>query len=431
MALIALLFAASLTAQPASLTLGRDAGADLLLAGSALAKVTLSTSVGSVSEPRREGDVWKARFTPPSRRAPAVALVLAQIEQGADRALVWLSIPLSGSDTMEIETKPGSRVEAEVAGSTIGPLLADGRGRVRLPMVVPPGVKAGTLRITDKLGNMNEKPLDLEPPPFTRLRIAARGEAANSGLPLELEIFVVRADGTPEDRTPGIDADDGDAEIEQHLGPGLWLARFTPAANAAGSALVEAKAAGQRAALEVPVRAPDGTTGYRRWGRPWAISAGFIGGGGATYDGAGVGSALIEGAVKLKSLPLEAVIEGGGSAFTPVTQGFGINATDAHSRSWLLQGGVRGVTQLVRGLDGHATLLIGAQRQRVTLLGANETSRWSWTPHVALALGANLRFGPGRALAQVQFDGARSGAAGLDGSVGGVQVQFGYLVTLR
>jgi hypothetical protein len=50
---------------------------------------------------------------------------------------------------------------------------------------------------------------------------------------------------------------------------------------------------------------------------------------------------------------------------------------------------------------------------------------------VAVALGVNLRLGPGRALAQFQFDGSRSGAAGLAGSLGGVQVQLGYLLTLR
>ena len=46
-------------------------------------------------------------------------------------------------------------------------------------------------------------------------------------------------------------------------------------------------------------------------------------------------------------------------------------------------------------------------------------------------MGVNLRLGPGRALAQLQFDASRSGAAGLDGSLGGVQVQIGYLVAVR
>ena len=63
---------------------------------------------------------------------------------------------------MEIETRPDSEVEAEVAGATIGPVTSDGRGIARLPMVVPPGVQTGRLRITDKLGNMNEKSISLD-----------------------------------------------------------------------------------------------------------------------------------------------------------------------------------------------------------------------------------------------------------------------------
>lgn len=434
MAVIALLVAASLSAEPSRLVLGKDGGADLELTAPAQAKINWSASVGSVSDVRRDGDSWKARFTPPTRRAPSVALILAQIEQGADRELAWLAIPLSGSDTMEIETKPGSNVQAEVAGSTIGPVTADARGSVRLPMVVPPGVKTGTLRITDKLGNMNEKPLDLEPPPFTRLRIAARGESAGPGEPIGLEIFVVRADGTPEDRAaPSIEADEGEAAIEERVAPGVWSARFTFAPGASGSAVVEARGAGQRASLEIPLRSAGGNAPRSaRWdGRPWGLSAGLIGGGGATYDGAGSGSLLLDASVRIPSLPLEAVIEGGGSAFSEVTQGIAQGAVDARSRSWMLQGGVRGATQLARGLDGHAALLIGAQRQRVLLRAAAETFSWSWTPHLALAMGVNLRLGPGRALAQLQFDASRSGAAGLTGSLGGVQVQVGYLVAVR
>ena len=107
MAVIALLAAAAFGASPAKLVLGKDAGADLVLRASARAHVTITASVGTVSEPGRDGDVWRARFTPPSRRAPSVALILAQVDEEGERDLHWLSIPLAGSDTMEIETRPG------------------------------------------------------------------------------------------------------------------------------------------------------------------------------------------------------------------------------------------------------------------------------------------------------------------------------------
>ena len=86
----------------------------------------------------------------------------------------------------------------------------------------------------------------------------------------------------------------------------------------------------------------------------------------------------------------------------------------------------------MRGVDGHVTVLAGAQDQVVHVRSVTSppVDNHSWNPHAALALGANLRLGPGRALAQVQFDSGATGVAGLTGSVGSVQLQLGYLVTV-
>jgi len=117
--LIALLAAAALSAQPAKMVLGKDASADLTLRAPAGAKVTWSTSVGTVSDASRAGDAWHAKFNPPSLHSPSVALVLAQVDEDGDRELHWLAIPLSGSDTLEVETRPGSEVVALVAGARL------------------------------------------------------------------------------------------------------------------------------------------------------------------------------------------------------------------------------------------------------------------------------------------------------------------------
>jgi hypothetical protein len=443
MALIAaLIAAASLAANPARLVLGRDAGADLELRAPAGAKVTLSSSVGTVSELELSGGVFHARFNPPPLKSPTVALVLAQIDEGGERSLAWTSIPMSGSDTMEIETRPGSKVEAEVAGKVIGPVIADKSGTARLPMVVPPGVSKAMLRITDRLGNNTEKPLDLEPPPYSRLRVAARGASASASSPLELEIFVVKPDGAPDDRAQvELNADEGEAEVIERTGHGVYLARYQPPEGKSGTAHLEAKANGQLAGAEVPY-----TSGRLRiarpfWQsalgvqRPWSVSVGLLGGGGATFDGAIAGSALLETALRLEILPVELLAELGGSLFSEVDQrGVPASSVDrTRARSVLLQAGVRLGRQLVRGMDGHATFLIGVQRQSVstTLAAGGVRDQASWPIRYGLALGANARLGPGRALAQIQFDGGPVGVAGLAGSLGGVQLFAGYLFTLR
>jgi hypothetical protein len=441
---LALLLAASISANPAQLVLGKDAGADLEVRAPAGAKVTFSTTVGTVTGAQRHGDVVRARYHTPSLRAPSVALVLAQIDDGGDRELRWISIPLSGFDTMVIETRPGSKVEAQVAGRVQGPMAADGDGTVRLPMVVPPGVRQATLKITDRLGNENEKPLDLDPPPFSRLRVAARAESANPAAPMEVEIFVVRPDGTPDDQAQvTLASADGETTMHGRAGPGVYLAEYLPPEGYRGSAQLEAKANGQLATMEVPVVAAPAGASRSFWRtslgpqRPWSVSAGLLGGLGRSFDGATAGGFVGEVAMRLESLPLELLLDLGGSFLSEIQQYTAVPslAEKVKAHAWLAQIGLRASRQVfLRRLDAHASFGVGLQSQsvRTTLpffLGQVQDS--GIASRVALALGLSYRVGPGRALAQVQVDWASSRVAQLAGSTSGFQAMIGYLLTVR
>ena len=437
---LAVLIAASLSAQPAQLVLGKDSGADLEIRASSGAKVTFSTTIGTVSGAQHEGGMVRARFNAPPLRVPSVALVLAQVEDGGDRELYWLSIPLSGSDTMVIETKPGSKVEATVAGHLVGPVAAAENGNVRLPMVVPPGVRQATLKITDKLGNTTERPLDLEPPPFSRVRLATRAEAVDASSTLEVEIFVVKPDGTPDDEARvALSSPDGETSMRGRIAPGVYLAEYAPAEGQSGSALLEAKANGQLATLDVPVRAGEGARrSFWRLGRqgPWSYSAGILGGLGRSFDGANAGGVLAEVAVRIESSPLEALLDFGGTFLSEVDQYTAAPALSERSKThaWLAQLGIRGSYEVLRALDVHASVGAGLQSQSVSTtlplnLGRFEDS--GVTPRLATALGATYRIGPGRALAQVEFDWSPSRIAQYAGSTSSVQGMLGYLVNVR
>lgn len=439
MALIAALLAASLSADPHSLVLGKDKGAELTLDAPADARVTFSSNVGTVGAARREGDVFRAHFTPPQARVPQVALILAQIERDGGRELSWLSIPLAGADTMEIETRPGASVTAEVGGRKVGPVTADARGIARLPMVVSPGVSTATLHISDKLGNAGDKPLDVTPPPYARMRMAVRETS-----PLEVEVFVVKPDGSPDDSANvELTASAGKAQLQARVAPGVYLATFQPPAGmTSGNVRLEARAGGQHATLEAPVTASRAGRAQEPWWssrsstqRPWAISVGPLGGVGSSFDGATEGTAMLEGAVRLGALPVEAVVDAGWSFFKETDQfrNNAANAERARVQARYLQLGARYATQLTGALAGHATVLAGAQSQVVgrTLPTGAAVAQDAWVPRFALALGVNLNLGPGRALAQVQFDGSPSGKAGLIGSPSGVQAMVGYLFTVR
>ena len=112
MALIALLAAVSFTAAPSALVLGKDAGANLEVRAPGATRVAITASLGLVSQVLAEDGVFHARYTPPPHNAPGVALLLATID---GRELRWLSLPLSGSDVLPLETRPhGSRIEQEL-----------------------------------------------------------------------------------------------------------------------------------------------------------------------------------------------------------------------------------------------------------------------------------------------------------------------------
>jgi len=433
MAAVALLIAASISAQPPQLILGKDSGADLEVEAPTGAKVAFSTSVGTITGAQRQGSVVRARFNAPPLRVPSVALVLAQIDDGNDRELRWLSIPLTGSDTMVIETRPGAKVEAVSAGRVLGQGSAQDDGTVRLPMLVPPGVRTAVLKITDKLGNTTEKPLDLAPPPFSRVRLAARSETA----PIEVEIFVVKPDGTPDDEAKvALTAADGETSMRKRIGPGVYLAEHEPPAGRAGTAHLEAKANGQLATLEVPIHAAPAGARQGRGSGPWAVSAGLLGGLGGAFVGATAGSILAEIAMRIESYPVEALLDLGWTAQSEISQYTGAPALTekAKAHAWLAQIGARGSHDVMRRLAVHGSLAFGLQNQnvRITLpqnLGSFEDSGLS--ARLAIAAGVNYSLGPGRALAQVQLDWTSKRVAQLESSTSGLQGMVGYLVFIR
>lgn len=452
MALIALLAALSFSAAPASLVLGKDAGAELEVRAPPGTRVAITASVGLVGEVRAEGGIYRAHFTPPALPVPTVALLLAVAEEGEARELGWLALPLSGSDTLPLETRPGAAVLAEIGGKTFGPVTADRKGSARLPVVVPPGISIAMLRITDRLGNHSDKPLDLDPPPFSRLRLAARAEAATSGSPLEVEVFVVKPDGTPDNAARvELSTDRGELQPAQPIGPGLYLCRYlAPAGEPSGSVAIEAKAGGRPSAgvgdgsaarggqlsrIELPLRRAQVIIAQPFWQstlatqKPWSHSLGLLGGGGVSFDGAGAGTVLAQFALRLEVLPLEALAEVGGSFFSPVWQAGGERA---HARDLQFNLGARLGYKLARRVDGFVSLTFGVVQQhvRTSLASGKVLELDDGGPRAAFAAGVNVLVGPGRFLAQLQADSAPSGMARLVGSVSALQLFAGYLFDL-
>jgi len=450
-ALTALLaFAVTLSAEPRALTLGRDATAKVEIRvtgafGRRLpgARVTLSTNLGSVSAPEAAGDgTFTASFTPPRSRTPSVAILSADAELEGEHDIGWLALPLSGSDSMTVETRPHSAVVLRILDRTFGPVIADDRGLARIEVVVPPGVAKATMHVEDKLGNTTDRTLNLDPPPFVQMRAVAVGPPqASWDEPLEIEVFTVRRDGTPDPNAEVTGSSErGEVEVSGH-GAGVTTLSFRPAPGASGPALVSVETEEERAELRALVVAPSGRGGRGALARlkPWAISAGVLGSAGATFHGAigFAGSGQV--AVRLAATPFEALLESGGAGWLsfdePAPGAFPGRSESASPSAVLAQLGVRGSRELRRGLDVHASLLFGGQRTAVsaTVYGPPAQAARSdsgFAPRVTLAAGVAWWLGPGRAVVQLQSVYAPS-AGGLDVGLGGLGLQFGYLFSLQ
>jgi hypothetical protein len=199
---------------PDQLTLGVDQTAEISLRAPGAAP-TVRVSAGRLGPLRRGGDgAWHASYTPPTQRAPQVAIFAAVGGPGDDGPLDVLAVPLYGQAQLDTTTEPYARVEVRIGDVTWGPVRADAHGRMRLTVIAAPGVSSGVTVAGDRAGNVHEQPLDLHVPPAGRLLGWCRGDRVEliavdeHGRPSEAERFVLRASvgtlSTPRLVRPGV-----------------------------------------------------------------------------------------------------------------------------------------------------------------------------------------------------------------------------------
>ncbi|MGQ0508611.1 MAG: hypothetical protein ACT4TC_25205 [Myxococcaceae bacterium] len=177
----------------------------------------ISSNVGTVSaaELGRDG-IWRARFSPPPQKFPQVAILYAQKKGTSDRR--WFSIPIHGTDTLKLSTKPNASVEVTV-GTVSFEGVANAAGKVEVPIVAPPGVATAQVKSVDRLGNARVKNVDLEPPPFPRVRFAPQGKATaswNDTGPLVIDLYAIERNGAPSNEDILVNADRGAVVAEKN-----------------------------------------------------------------------------------------------------------------------------------------------------------------------------------------------------------------------
>ncbi len=130
-------------AQPARVVLGRDGSVRVrVLPEQGGGALRWSTSSGQLLPAGEEDGAAVFLWTPPEFRYPSRGLlVFWQVDDGRTPDPVVLEIPLLGRTELEMDTEPGAEVRVRVGDATFGPILANQRGRVRVPIEVPPGIR--------------------------------------------------------------------------------------------------------------------------------------------------------------------------------------------------------------------------------------------------------------------------------------------------
>lgn len=109
--------------------------------------------------------VYAYRWVPPDIRYPLLA-VLAFWEDtpAGPPEITTLHIPMLGRTELEASTAPGARVVVELGGRRFGPVQANRKGRVKVPVEVPPGANEARLLATSK-GLQTDRIARLDLPP--------------------------------------------------------------------------------------------------------------------------------------------------------------------------------------------------------------------------------------------------------------------------
>ena len=152
------------TAEPPEVVLGEDRAVSIRVTGVGATPLYAQSSAGVLVEKESSSPLTRTfRWTPPEVRYPGVALFLFWQPSPAGPEAAVLRIPLIGQTTLRMETEPAASVEVQVGGAVFGPVAADARGRVAVPIRVPPDVTKALVTATSE-GRRTTRTVDLDVP---------------------------------------------------------------------------------------------------------------------------------------------------------------------------------------------------------------------------------------------------------------------------
>ncbi len=150
---------------PERFVLGVQSSAELLVHGlEKHADLRFAASSGTLTAVAELRGVYALRWVPPEVRYPAWVVLLVWDARDREGRVAVARVPLWGRTELEMSTEPNAEVRVEVGGQSFGPVRADARGRVQVPIEVPPGVKGAQVIATAPGGRQLTRTVPLEVP---------------------------------------------------------------------------------------------------------------------------------------------------------------------------------------------------------------------------------------------------------------------------
>jgi hypothetical protein len=184
--------------------------------------IRIHVNTGGISELSQIGPGrYASTYTMPADYFPRFALIAAVGTCAGTPVEGYTVLPLFGTGEVEVKSQPRSQVTLKIADRVFGPKKTNAWGRVRIPIVVPPG---------HFVGIAGDKTVDLKLPPVNRIvAIADRLEikAGDEGRTI-VWVFAIDSKGNPlEHGAISIQSTKGTTTPTERVDPGVYRSYYT------------------------------------------------------------------------------------------------------------------------------------------------------------------------------------------------------------
>ncbi len=175
--------------EPERLVAGKTPTARVLVRGlPGKGAIEVLVNVGQVSGISMEGNNVRFKYTLPSGPMPRMACVLLWRKGGEGAAAIRM--PIFGEALVPIETAPRARVRVRVGKKQHGPFKSGRKGKLEVPLMVPPGIAHVDVESTARTGLKTTKSVGIERPAYPQVVLMAREVMGKDG---EARVHVLAA----------------------------------------------------------------------------------------------------------------------------------------------------------------------------------------------------------------------------------------------